>query len=69
MLPPDPVFKNVTSRHTRLVYDFIIDSLVVRTLSASEFKAKCLKLMDEVEDTRVPIMVAERGRPWHAWSR
>jgi prevent-host-death family protein len=34
-----------------------------RTIGAAEFKANCLKLMDEVEQTRQSILVTKRGRP------
>ena len=32
-------------------------------ISAAEFKAKCLKLMDEVAKTRKPIVITKRGKP------
>ena len=32
-------------------------------ISASEFKAKCLKLMDEVEATGRPLTITKNGRP------
>ena len=35
----------------------------VRTIKASEFKAKCLKLMDEVADSDVEIVITKNGRP------
>ena len=34
-----------------------------RTMKASEFKAKCLKLMDEVADTGEEIVITKNGRP------
>ena len=34
-----------------------------RTIAAGEFKSKCLRLMDEVAETGVPIIVTKRGRP------
>ena len=34
-----------------------------RTIKASEFKAKCLKLMDEVAETRQEIVITKNGRP------
>ena len=34
-----------------------------RTIPAGEFKAKCLKLMDEVSETGVPIVITKRGKP------
>ena len=30
---------------------------------AGEFKAKCLKLMDEVARTRRPLVITKRGKP------
>lgn len=32
-------------------------------ISAAKFKAKCLKLMDEVAKTRKPIVITKRGKP------
>lgn len=32
-------------------------------ISAGEFKAKCLKLMDEVASTHEPLVITKRGRP------
>ena len=34
-----------------------------RTIKASEFKAKCLKLMDEVAETGEEIVITKNGRP------
>ncbi len=34
-----------------------------RVVSATEFKAKCLALLDEVDQTGVSITVTKRGRP------
>ena len=34
-----------------------------RTMKASEFKARCLKLMDEVADTGEEIVITKRGKP------
>ena len=34
-----------------------------RTIKASEFKAKCLKLMDEVADSGGEIVITKNGRP------
>ena len=33
------------------------------TIKASEFKAKCLKLMDEVADKGCQIVITKNGRP------
>jgi prevent-host-death family protein len=34
-----------------------------RRITAAEFKAKCLKLMDQVEATGDPIVITKRGVP------
>jgi prevent-host-death family protein len=36
---------------------------LMRTVKASEFKAKCLQLMDEVAASGEPLVVTKRGRP------
>jgi prevent-host-death family protein len=33
------------------------------TMSAGEFKARCLKVMDEVLETGMEIVITKRGRP------
>jgi prevent-host-death family protein len=35
----------------------------MRTVAAGEFKAKCLKIMDEVAATGEPVVVTKRGKP------
>lgn len=32
-------------------------------INAAEFKAKCLKLLDEVAATHEPLVITKRGRP------
>lgn len=32
-------------------------------ISATEFKAKCLKLLDEVAATHEPLVITKRGKP------
>jgi prevent-host-death family protein len=34
-----------------------------KTIPAGEFKAKCLKLMDEVERTGQELVITKRGKP------
>jgi len=34
-----------------------------RIIPAGEFKAKCLKLMDDVATTKQPVTVTKRGKP------
>ena len=36
---------------------------VARTITASEFKARCLKLMDEVTETGDEVVITKRGKP------
>ena len=33
------------------------------TIGAGEFKAKCLRLLDEVERNREELIITKRGRP------
>jgi prevent-host-death family protein len=33
------------------------------TMQAGEFKARCLKVMDQVRATREPVIITKRGRP------
>lgn len=35
----------------------------MRTIKASEFKAKCLHIMDEVAETGDPITITKKGTP------
>lgn len=34
-----------------------------KQIPAGEFKAKCLKLMDEVQASKLPLVVTKHGRP------
>lgn len=34
-----------------------------RTIKASEFKARCLSVLDEVARTRQPVVITKRGKP------
>jgi len=36
---------------------------VLKEIKASEFKAKCLKLMDTVAETGQPIIITKNGHP------
>ena len=38
-------------------------TMVMQTISASQFKAKCLALLDEVAESGGEITVTKRGRP------
>lgn len=35
----------------------------MKKISAAEFKARCLTLMDVVHSTREPVLVTKRGKP------
>ena len=35
----------------------------MRTIKASEFKAKCLTLMDEVAESGEPVVITKNGKP------
>lgn len=39
------------------------DPLRTRTIKASEFKARCLKLMDEIADSGAEYVITKNGRP------
>ena len=41
----------------------IIAGVPMRTFKASEFKAKCLKIMDEVASTGEPVLITKNGVP------
>ena len=46
---------------TTMMYDEFMEKS--RVISATEFKAKCLSLLDEVEQGGTSITVTKRGRP------
>ena len=35
----------------------------MKGVKASEFKARCLQLMDEVAETREPLVITKHGKP------
>jgi prevent-host-death family protein len=35
----------------------------MKTIPAGQFKARCLRLMDEVRSTREPLLITKKGRP------
>jgi prevent-host-death family protein len=35
----------------------------MKRIAAGQFKAQCLRLMDEVEETREPIVITKKGKP------
>jgi prevent-host-death family protein len=40
-----------------------MDNKHVKLIAAANFKAQCLRLLDEVASTRRPIIVTKRGKP------
>jgi len=38
-------------------------TIVKRVIAAGEFKARCLALLDEVQESRVELVITKRGRP------
>jgi prevent-host-death family protein len=39
------------------------EDMVMKTIAATEFKARCLKLIEEVRKTGLPVVVTKRGVP------
>jgi prevent-host-death family protein len=35
----------------------------MKTIAAGEFKARCLTLMEDVRNTREPVIITKRGKP------
>jgi prevent-host-death family protein len=35
----------------------------MKTMPAGQFKARCLKIMDDVQSTREPVVITKNGRP------
>jgi prevent-host-death family protein len=38
-------------------------NMMTTTIPAGEFKAKCLKLLDQVAENRQPLVITKRGKP------
>jgi prevent-host-death family protein len=37
--------------------------MVMKIMPAGQFKARCLKVMDDVQSTREPVVITKKGRP------
>jgi len=37
--------------------------MVTTTMAAGTFKGRCLRVMDEVQSTRQPVVITKHGRP------
>lgn len=46
-----------------MVMTMVISESAMRTMKASEFKAKCLAVMDEVAATGEPVTITKNGKP------
>ena len=46
-----------------MVLTMVKQKSAVTTIKASEFKAKCLRLMDQVAETGTPLVITKNGRP------
>lgn len=46
-----------------MVMTMVISEGAMRTMKASEFKAKCLAVMDEVAATGEPVTITKNGKP------
>jgi prevent-host-death family protein len=44
-------------------YGHILVTMVMKTVSAATFKAKCLSLMDQVQAQRTELVITKRGKP------
>lgn len=48
---------------TMVIYLIDGNKYAMQTLKASEFKAKCLKLMDDIQKTGEEIVITKNGKP------
>jgi prevent-host-death family protein len=46
-----------------MVMTMVMECWKMRVMKASEFKATCLKVMDEVEKTGEPVLITKNGKP------
>ena len=35
----------------------------MKTIAAGQFKDRCLQVLDDVEESRTPVVITKRGRP------
>lgn len=40
-----------------------LERMVTKNINASEFKAKCLRVLDDVQCTRAEVVITKRGKP------
>lgn len=68
LLPPIAIWRWRLDQYWPLKYDLtmvmtMVGNMSGRIIKASEFKAKCLKLMDEVAASGETLTVTKNGRP------
>ena len=51
---------SIARKHKRVVREAVVREGVV---NATAFKAHCLEMLDNVRDTRVPLVVTKHGKP------
>jgi len=47
----------------RVIKEYPFEGCNMQTITASEFKAKCLRLMDEINRTGEEITITKNGKP------
>ena len=62
-MPSWPGSRTGPTGENALSYDHGHLQKTMKTIAAGEFKAKCLKLMDEVKKTRVTVLITKKGHP------
>jgi prevent-host-death family protein len=50
--------------HSNIKTKMKMEGKMPETISISEFKATCLKVIDKVKNTGIPIIVTKRGEPY-----
>ena len=45
------------------VHDHVKMTIVMTQIAAGEFKAKCLRVLDEVQRQRKQVIITKRGKP------
>ena len=59
MIDGDKIDHDLIVGDCELYFD---DETSVKTISATAFRAKCLKLLDEVRATREPLVITKHGK-------
>ena len=46
-----------------VTHAYIVEAIAMRKIKASEFKVKCLAIIDEVERTGRAVVITKKGKP------